>query len=287
MANDVDREVIRPNSASPDYATPWFIRGLRSRRRLAPDRRPKTPPVPPKLVDLPHWRPGSPSTTTRRLVMRAFKALRGAAAAMRLVNHLRLASTLCLLVFFSGVQVASAAPKTGPTGPTGATGPTGESGPTGTAGATGAEGLKGATGATGMTGTTGAAGPTGESGPTGTAGATGAEGATGSTGATGATGPTGAGLSSVERVEGPTELTGAGAAVGTTVTGSVTCPANETLVGGGAEINSTFDEKGALLTSRPSNSGSQLEGSWTATAIVTKSGSPGQVAVTSYALCAS
>jgi hypothetical protein len=70
------------------------------------------------------------------------------------------------------------------------------------------------------------------------------------------------------------------------VTSSVTCTEKTTLVGGGAKVSSNLEHEGAILTSTPSNSASQLEGSWTATAIVTKSGS-GRVFVTAYALCAS
>ena len=189
-------------------------------------------------------------------------------------------------------------------GAQGPTGPTGAQGVTGATGATGSQGAKGEAGATGSQGVTGEAGAKGESGGKGESGATGTPGATGPTGAqgepgaagpagatgtagmTGATGVAGAGFSSVQRYEGPFELTGEGAAVGTTETSSAGCPVKTTLVGGGAEVSSTGEEKGALVRSKPSNAGSQLEGTWTATAIVTKSGT-GRVIIQAWVLCAS
>jgi hypothetical protein len=63
-----------------------------------------------------------------------------------------LAGTLCLLVFFSTAQIASAVKPSGNTGPTGPTGPTGATGAAGTNGTNGTNGAAGATGATGPAG---------------------------------------------------------------------------------------------------------------------------------------
>jgi hypothetical protein len=136
------------------------------------------------------------------------------AMSLRLVGRLSLAGTLCLLVFFTGAQLASAKPPTGPSGPTGATGATGATGVTGATGATGLQGVTGATGATGapgapgLNGTPGAPGTPGEPGPTGATGATGA----GATGPTGATGP-GAGATGATGEKGATGAAGTGASV--------------------------------------------------------------------------
>jgi hypothetical protein len=171
----------------------------------------------------------------------------------------------------------------GPTGATGATGNEGKQGPEGSAGATGVTGptgAKGETGATGATGVTGATGPEGKGGVGGPTGSTGPQGATGVTGATGVAGPT-----EVESDPGPFEVA-TEPTVGQTVTETATCPAGKYLVGGGANVSSSGEVRGALLISQPAKrTGSQLEGTWTATAIATKGGS-GAVLVEARALCA-
>jgi Collagen triple helix repeat (20 copies) len=168
-----------------------------------------------------------------------------------------LASTLCLLVFFSSAQLASATKPAccgGPTGPTGASGPTGatgKEGPKGVTGAAGAPGEKGATGATGAegkegigSGTTGATGAAGAAGATGAAGAAGAAGATGAQGTQGVTGATGAeGKTGATGPTGPTGPTGVGetgatgptGAAGTHIVSGAVGPLGEKAEGSGFE----------------------------------------------------
>ncbi|MES2683718.1 MAG: hypothetical protein V4650_09395 [Pseudomonadota bacterium] len=147
---------------------------------------------------------------------------------------------------------AGAAGPQGAPGATGAAGPQGATGAAGPAGATGAAGPAGATGAAGPAGATGAAGPPGATGAAGPPGATGAAGPAGPQGSTGATGPAGpqgsrgdVGPAGPQGIQGPQGLQGPQGAPGSsTLTaatyttcsniGTCACPANTTLVSGGA-----------------------------------------------------
>lgn len=186
-------------------------------------------------------------------------------------------------------QLHGAQGRAGTAGPQGPAGAAGAPGANGTPGAQGLAGLPGAPGTMGLQGAEGPEGAPGAEGPEGVEGPEGPEGPPGEQGAEGNQGPEGkegkAGPASVERVDGPAEAAAEGAADGTTVTSQVSCPAGKTLTGGGASVQGSSEESGALLSSQPSKTGSQLEGTWSATAIVMKSGS-GRVSVTAYALCA-
>ena len=183
----------------------------------------------------------------------------------------------------------------GPTGPTGASGQQGAKGVTGVTGATGASGPQGEKGETGATGPKGKQGPAGRGRGDRTTGATGATGATGpqagtrtetpapppgetappvraeqpvppeqpEAAPTGAAGLKGAGLSSVERVQGYIAFAPVFPKVDETVEESVSCTEGKTLVGGGAVLGGTG---GAIKSSAPANSGSQVNGTWSVTA---------------------
>jgi hypothetical protein len=66
------------------------------------------------------------------------------------------------------------------------------------------------------------------------------------------------------------------------------CTGGATLVGGGAVITWTGGERGVVQTSAPANSGSQVNGRWTATGVALAAGNAGDTfTITAYALCAS
>jgi hypothetical protein len=73
--------------------------------------------------------------------------------------------------------------------------------------------------------------------------------------------------------------------VGQSVTASVTCPAETTLVGGGGGVTGEGGARGALEVSQPGEN-PQLGGTWTVTATVTVHEAGSKVSVTPYALCA-
>jgi collagen type I/II/III/V/XI/XXIV/XXVII alpha len=183
----------------------------------------------------------------------------------------------------TGARGAAGAPGArGPGGPPGARGPTGLAGAPGANGAAGTRGATGAKGATGpgggARGPTGAKGATGAKGSTGAQGPTGARGVTGETGATGPRGPTGS-IGSQIIIATAASLTSP-ATDDETGLSTATCPDGTILLGGGASIAHSNNNRGAIEISQP------VGNTWTAKAIVTTGGA-GAFSVTAYAVCSS
>ena len=78
-------------------------------------------------------------------------------------------------------------------------------------------------------------------------------------------------------------------AAGTTADPSTaSCTGGAKLVGGGTDITWTGGERGAIQSSAPANSGSQVNGTWTATGVAVAVGDlDNTFTITAYALCAS
>lgn len=129
----------------------------------------------------------------------------------------------------------------GPVGPEGPTGPAGTEGPTGPQGPAGIEGPAGPQGPEGQIGPEGPEGPegpTGAQGPQGVQGLAGEDGATGPQGPAGPQGPEGpegpAGQVATQVVDGPnTAVTAQFGDPGWPITSTASCPAGESVLGGG------------------------------------------------------
>ena len=159
----------------------------------------------------------------------------------------------------------------GPTGPSGPTGPQGAQGPPGPSGSgsPGPSGPQGPIGPPGATGATGAAGPAGPPGPAGVIGSTVICTNTSAASSTCAAGSGVAQLvSPVTNDETPTATAG--------------CAAGQVLLGGGASISHSANNRGAIRDSNPATAG--LGGTWSGRAVVT-SGGNGNFTVVAYAVC--
>lgn len=168
-------------------------------------------------------------------------------------------------------------------GTTGARGPQGLTGPQGGAGAQGAAGAQGQPGDTGAPGLPGEQGRQGDTGAQGRPGELGAPGLQGEPGAQGPQGPQGeqgpAGEDGTNGVLGLRVVSSVGNGAADAI-GTVSCAADEIVIGGGAEILQPSSEGAALSVNGP-----QGVRTWGAKIATQLDGRPGQGTLKITAFC--